>query len=98
MKDDFITPDVFPVKKLGPCNFGTPLDSDTCFVPPDAEIPFDQNAVHAAMTGCADMVVGHWSDSFPHVPIEMSAGERRKIDTNGLLRRSVRMGTWPEYR
>ena len=42
MKDDFITPDVFPVKKLGPCHFETPLDSDTCFVPPDAEILLDR--------------------------------------------------------
>ena len=57
-----------------------------------------QNAVHAAMMGCTDMVVGHWSDSFTHVPIEMSTKERKKIDTNGLLWRSVRMSTWPEYR
>ena len=56
-----------------------------------------QNAVHAAMMGCTDMVVGHWSDSFTHVPIEMSTKERKKIDTNGLLWRSVRMSTWPEY-
>ena len=50
------------------------------------------------MMGCTDMVVGHWSDSFTHVPIEMSTKERKKIDTNGLLWRSVRMSTWPEYR
>lgn len=53
-----------------------------------------QNAVHAAMAGRTDMVVGHWSDDFTHVPISMATKERKKIDPNGSLWRSVRMNTW----
>lgn len=56
-----------------------------------------QNAVHAAMSGRTDMVVGHWSDTFTHVPIPMAVEERKKIDPNGSLWRSVRMNTWAHY-
>ena len=37
-----------------------------------------QNAVHAAMTGKTDMVVGYWNDHFTHLPISL-AMEQRKI-------------------
>ena len=50
-----------------------------------------QNAVHAAMAGKTDMLVGHWSDTFTHVPIEMAIRERKKIDPNGSLWRCVQM-------
>jgi len=50
-----------------------------------------QNAVHAAMTGKTDMLVGHWSDTFTHVPIEMAIKERKKINPNGSLWRCVQM-------
>ena len=50
-----------------------------------------QNAVHAAMAGKTDMLVGHWSDTFTHVPIEMAIKERKKIDPNGSLWRCVQM-------
>lgn len=53
-----------------------------------------QNAVHAAMTGRTDMVIGHWGDSFTHVPIPMAVSERKKIDPNGTLWRSIRLNTW----
>lgn len=53
-----------------------------------------QNAVHAAMCGCTDMVVGHWSDTFTHVPIPMAVSERKKIDPDGTLWRSVMLNTW----
>ena len=50
-----------------------------------------QNAVHAAMAGKTDMLVGHWSDTFTHVPIEMAIRERKKINPNGSLWRCVQM-------
>ena len=53
-----------------------------------------QNAVHAAMAGRTDMVVGHWSDNFTHVPIALAVRERKKIDPNGALWRSIRLSTW----
>ena len=56
-----------------------------------------QNAVHAAMSGRTDMVIGHWSDTFTHVPIAIATSKRKKIDPTGTLWRSVRMNTWPVY-
>lgn len=53
-----------------------------------------QNAVHAAMNGCTDVVIGHWSDTFTHVPIPLAVRERKKIDPDGTLWRSVRLNTW----
>jgi 6-phosphofructokinase 1 len=56
-----------------------------------------QNAVNAAMTGRTDMVIGHWSDTFTHVPIAIATSKRKKIDPEGSLWRSVKMNTWPTY-
>jgi 6-phosphofructokinase 1 len=56
-----------------------------------------QNAVHAAMAGRTDMVVGHWNESFTHVPIPMAVRERKKIDINGSLWRALRMTTENGY-
>ncbi len=56
-----------------------------------------QNAVHAAMSGKTDMVIGHWSDTFTHVPIPMATSQRKKIDPTGSFWRSVKMNTWPTY-
>ncbi len=53
-----------------------------------------QNAVHAAFAGRTDMVIGHWSGAFTHVPIHMAVKERKKIDPQGTLWRSVRLHTW----
>ena len=50
-----------------------------------------QNAVHAAMAGKTDLLIGHWSDVFTHVPIEMATKQRKKIDPNGSLWRCVQM-------
>lgn len=44
-----------------------------------------ENAVHAAMAGKTDLVIGHWNNSFTHVPISLATLERRKIDTEGAL-------------
>jgi 6-phosphofructokinase 1 len=47
------------------------------------------NAVHAGMTGRTDMVVGSWKNSFTHVPIPLAVSERKKIELDGWLWRSV---------
>ncbi len=52
------------------------------------------NAVHAAFAGCTDMVIGHWHDSFTHVPIAMATSERKKIDLLSSLWTSVKSVTW----
>jgi 6-phosphofructokinase 1 len=49
-----------------------------------------QNAVHAAMAGKTDMVVGHWHDHFTHVPIALATKQRKKIDLKSPLWNSVR--------
>ncbi|MFW6353505.1 MAG: ATP-dependent 6-phosphofructokinase [Verrucomicrobiota bacterium] len=46
-------------------------------------------AVHAAMAGKTDMVIGYWNRSFVNVPIPVATYERQKIDINGSLWRSV---------
>ena len=48
-----------------------------------------ENAVHAAMAGKTDMVVGSMNGTFSHVPIEYAVSERRKIDPNGALWHAV---------
>lgn len=52
-----------------------------------------QNAVHAAMAGRTDMVVGHWGDHFTHVPISLATRQRKKIDLSSQLWTSVRAST-----
>ncbi len=44
-----------------------------------------QNAVHAAMAGKTDFVVGYWNDQFTLLPISETVKERKKIDINGEL-------------
>ena len=53
-----------------------------------------QNAVHAAMSGRTDMVVGPWHDAFTHVPISLAISNRKKIDTKGQLWNSVASTVW----
>jgi 6-phosphofructokinase 1 len=43
------------------------------------------NAVHAAMSGRTEMVVGRWHGRFVHVPIPMAVHERYCVDTSGDL-------------
>lgn len=52
-----------------------------------------QKAVHAAMAGKTDMLIGLWNDQFVHVPIALAIRERKKIDPNGVLWNSVLEGT-----
>lgn len=44
-----------------------------------------QNAVHAAMAGKTDFVVGHWNNEFTLLPIPIAVAKRKKIDINGEL-------------
>ena len=57
-----------------------------------------QNAVHAAMTGYTDAVIGHWNDEFTIVPIPMATSKRKKIDVNGPLWNSIKAVTWSKNR
>jgi 6-phosphofructokinase 1 len=51
------------------------------------------NAVHAGMSGCTDMLVGHWANEFTHVPIAAATTERKKIDPQGWMWSSVMAST-----
>jgi 6-phosphofructokinase 1 len=44
-----------------------------------------QNAVHAAMAGKTDFVVGNWNEHFTLLPISEAVAERKKIDMEGEL-------------
>lgn len=44
-----------------------------------------QNAVHAAMAGKTDFVVGNWNHLFTLLPIPLATERRKKIDINGEL-------------
>lgn len=52
-----------------------------------------QHAVHAAMAGMTDIVVGNWQGYFTYVPIELATLQRRKIDPQGQLWQSVLLTT-----
>lgn len=47
------------------------------------------HAVHAAMSGRTDMVVGYWQGHFTHVPIALAVSARKRIDPRGHLWESV---------
>lgn len=44
-----------------------------------------QNAVHAAVAGKTDFVMGYWNDEFTLIPIPMAVQKRKKIDVEGEL-------------
>ena len=44
-----------------------------------------QNAVHAAMAGKTDFVIGNWNGQFTLLPIPIAVSERKKIDVEGEL-------------
>lgn len=59
--------------------------------PPDGVYCFQlaQHAVHAAMAGRTDMVVGRWHGQFVHMPIELAIEKRQVVDPAGDLWLSV---------
>jgi len=44
-----------------------------------------QNAVHAALAGKTDFVVGHWNHLFTLLPIPVAVSEKNRIDMNDEL-------------
>ncbi len=46
---------------------------------------FARHAVHAGMAGKTDVLIGHVSSKFVHVPIEMLQKERRRMPLDGQL-------------
>jgi len=52
-----------------------------------------QNAVHAAMAGRTNLVVGFWSHEFTHVPIPAATSQRKQIDPQSRLWNAVLMTT-----
>jgi 6-phosphofructokinase 1 len=48
-------------------------DSKLCLI-------LGQNAVHAAMAGRTDMVIGYWHQHFTHVPIPLAVRGRKQIE------------------
>ncbi|MFO1019571.1 MAG: 6-phosphofructokinase [Planctomycetales bacterium] len=59
-----------------------PFDSVYC-------LRLAHNAVHAAMSGRTEMVVGRWHGRFVHVPITLAIRSRNQVDPNGDLWMSV---------
>jgi 6-phosphofructokinase 1 len=55
-----------------------PYDSAFCLM-------LGHNAVHAAMAGRTNMVVGAWRRQFTHVPISLAVAARKKIEPDGRL-------------
>lgn len=51
------------------------------------------NAVHAAMSGRTNMVVGYWSGEYSHVPIPLAVYRRKTIDPAGWLWNNVLLAT-----
>ncbi len=41
-----------------------------------------QFAVHAAMAGKTDMIIGQWNNIYTHMPIDLVISERKQIDPN----------------
>jgi 6-phosphofructokinase 1 len=52
------------------------IDAEFCFA-------LGQNAVHAAMAGRTNAMIGYWNQSFTHVPIELAVGHPRRLDPAG---------------
>ncbi len=51
------------------------------------------NAVHAAMSGRTNMVVGYWNNEYTHVPIPPAVHKRKQIDPEGWLWNNVLLAT-----
>jgi len=52
-----------------------------------------RHAVHAAMAGKTDMVVGLWNGTFTHLPISLAVSDKRHVDPEGRLWTSVLAAT-----
>lgn len=52
-----------------------------------------RNAVHAAMTGRTNLVIGLWNGLFTHVPIPLAVSAKKHVDPAGPLWKSVLAAT-----
>ena len=52
-------------------------------------IQLGQHAVHAAMSGKTDMIIGKWNEQFTHLPIELAVSKRKQIDIKSSFWHSV---------
>jgi 6-phosphofructokinase 1 len=48
-----------------------------------------QNAVHAAMAGKTNMLIGRWHSTFVHIPFDLVTKGRRRVDPDGDLWQAV---------
>jgi 6-phosphofructokinase 1 len=48
-----------------------------------------RNAVHAAMAGNTEMLIGRWHGRFVHVPMGLATRERKRVEPGGELWQSV---------
>ncbi len=56
-------------------------------------------AVHAAMAGRTDVMIGHWAGQFTHVPIALATRERKKIELDSPLWSNVQaMSCYKQYK
>ena len=56
-------------------------------------------AVHAAMAGRTDVMIGHWAGQFTHVPIPLATRERKKIELDSPLWSNVQaMSCYKQYK
>jgi len=51
------------------------------------------HAVHAAMAGKTDMMIGYWNGHFTHVPLELVIKEQKRINPQGEFWRKVLFST-----
>ena len=48
-----------------------------------------QHAVHAAMAGKTNLVIGQWNNIFTHVPIDLAISRRKQVDPHSRFYNSV---------
>lgn len=48
-----------------------------------------RDAVHAGMAGKTNLLISFWNNHYVHIPMEASAGKRKKLDPRGRLWQSV---------
>jgi len=46
---------------------------------------YGRHAVHAAMSGKTDMIIGEWNDSFMHVPSSLATAGRKRLEPESEL-------------
>jgi 6-phosphofructokinase 1 len=61
-------------------------------------LQLSQNAVHAAMAGKTDFIVGNWNDQFTLLPISVAVKERKRIDIESDLWWHVLESTGQPYK